>query len=168
MWTLKETNGYFVIFENGGDLLRIEARHDDCLRVTATRGKDFLLRDEPMIISHPEGALCVSEAEDGWRLTSSRLTAWLDAKSGALTYFADGKGLVRENEKIGRVLRDIDILRYRYDPDAPLEEVVGVDGARVKAVGEPYVDRKGFQTWLNLIFSEGEALYGLGQHEEGA
>jgi alpha-D-xyloside xylohydrolase len=42
-----------------------------------------------------------------------------------------------------------------------------VDGARVKALGEPYVDRKGFQTRLNLTFSDGEALYGLGQHEEG-
>ncbi len=42
-----------------------------------------------------------------------------------------------------------------------------MDGARVTAEGTSYVDRRGFQTRLNLVFSEGEALYGLGQHEEG-
>ena len=167
MWTLKETNALFAVFESGGERLRVEARHGGCLRVTATREKDFLLRDEPMIVSRPEGALIITEADGGWRLSSGALEAQLDAKTGALSYFSDGKGLVREKAKGGRVLRDIDILRYRYDPDAVLQEVVGVDGTRVKAVGEPYVDRKGFQARLNLTFSEGEALYGLGQHEEG-
>lgn len=167
MWILKEATSLFAIFEHDGEFLRVEARHGGCLRVTATRGKDFLLKDEPMVVSHPEGTLNVSEAEDGWLLASGALEARLGAKTGALSYTADGKALVREKTKGGRVLRDIDILRYRYDPDAPLQEVVGVDGARVKATGEPYLDRKGFQTRLNLVFSEGEALYGLGQHEEG-
>lgn len=167
MWRFKRADGHSAIFEDGGDRLRVEARHEGCLRVTATRNKDFLLKDEPMIVSRPEGALRVAQAEGGWLLTSGLLSARLDAKTGALSYFAEGKELVRELEKGGRALRDIDIIKYRYSPDAPLQETIGVDGARVSARGEPYVDRTGFQTRLNLVFAEGEALYGLGQHEEG-
>jgi hypothetical protein len=115
MWTLKETNGTASVFDNGGERLRVEARHGGCLRVTATRGKDFLLRDEPMIVSRLEGALSVETSEGGWLLASGALTARLDAKTGALSYAAEGKELVRENAKAGRMLRDIDILRYRYD-----------------------------------------------------
>ncbi len=168
MWKNGKISDRCAAFENEGrEKLRIEAFHDNCLRVTFTRGKEFLLRDEPMIVARPEGALTLQQSEDGWLLASGRLSARLDAATGALSYFADGQPLLREKEKGGRQLRDIDILCYRYDPDAPLMERMGVDGARVTAQGEPYVDRKGFQTRLNLVFAEGESLWGLGQHEEG-
>ncbi len=168
MWILEKSDARVAVFGNAaGEKLRLEAWHEGCFRVTATRNKEFLLRDEPMIVSRPDGALALQEAEGGWRLSSGPLTARLDGQTGALSYFSDGQPLVREKARFGRVLRDIDILRHRYDPDAPLIERMSVDGARVTAQGEPYVDRKGFQTRLNLVFSDGEALFGLGQHEEG-
>ena len=168
MWKLTESNEIFASFEcEGGNRLRAAAYRDGCLRVTATRGKDFLLRDEPMIVSKPSGSLNVREDEGDFTIASGALTARLDAGTGALCYAAGGEPLVREPDAGGRTLREIDIVKYRYDPGAPLTETVGVDGARVRAEGVPYTDRKGFQTRLNLVFSEGEVLYGLGQHEEG-
>ncbi len=63
----------------------------------------------------------------------------IDQASGAFTWeTAAGSPLVREPARGGRTLQEIDL-----------------------------PGRKGYSAKLPLEFAEGEALYGLGQHEEG-
>lgn len=152
-----------------GNRLRVQALSSRCLRITQTTKEAFLLKNEPMIenaASRDGAALGVREERGGFVLGAGLLSARL-AHSGAFSYYADGAPLVREPERGGRTLRPIDILRCRFNPDDPLAEEIGVDGVRVRAQGAPYVARKGYQTRLSFIFHEDEALYGLGQHEEG-
>jgi len=157
-----------AVFCQGEERLRIEAVRDGCLRLTQTRGKDFLLRNEPMIIrAQAEACLSISETDDTYTLSANLIRLTMQRKTGALSYeAADGTPLIYEPEHDGRVLREIDVQRYRYENDAKVTERQSVDGARVMAAGEPYTDRKGFAARLSFVYQKNEALFGLGQHEQ--
>jgi len=158
-----------VIFTSTDKTLRIQVLSASLLRVTETLNDSFLLRDDPMVIhSEPDDvAWDLSEEKDGYLLSTDRLHVHI-SRTGVLRYeTVDGELLTREPSQYGRTLREIDIVRYKFDPDAPVETVHGVDGIRQCAKGTPYVDRKGVQTKLSFVFQPDEAIYGLGQHEEG-
>ncbi len=159
-----------ALFQDGENRLRIQAQGGACVRVTQTTKPEFLLGCEPMLVRRdlpPEARLRVAREGDGYAIRLDAFSVLLSG-GGALRYVrADGALLTREPDEGGRALRPIDILRHRFDPDAPLAEEIGVDGARARAQGTPYVDRRGYQTRLRFVFQPGEALYGLGQHEEG-
>ncbi len=168
MWMLLESGSSFVVFGQGEEKLRLEAVRSGCFRITQTRLKDFLLKSEPMLLrAKAQSCLTVLETEEAYTVSTSLFSAELQRKTGALSYeAADGTPLLREPERDGRLLRDIEVLRYRYESNAKVVEHQSVDGARVTAAGEPYVDRKGFAVRLSFMFHEDEALFGLGQHEQ--
>lgn len=161
MWTVSRQDEGTCIWTQGEDRLRVQAVEPDCLRITQTRREHFILRQEPMLQAPPRGDAALRL--QGNALHTGLLRAALDPVTGEMTCEASGKLLTRTR----RMLRPIDIIRCRFDPNAPLEETLGVDGVRMNARGEPYVDRQGYQTRLFFDFQEDEALYGLGQHEEG-
>jgi len=147
----------------------IQILEEGLFRITMSKTDRFILRDEPMIInSKPAGIKWdLTESNNEHIISTSKLRVVLD-KNGAIRYTTAGNELLtREPEKNGRVLRPIDIVRVKYEPDALLEEIQGVDGMRTRAKGMPYNDRKGYQTRLSFVFQENEAIFGLGQHEEG-
>lgn len=168
MWTLLENGPSFVVFGQEEEKLRLEAVRLGCFRITQTRGNDFLLKNEPMILrAKAQAHLAIRETEETYSVSTSLFSARLQRKTGALSYVAaDGTVLLREPEKEGRILRDIVVQRYRYDLGAKVVEHQSVDGLRVTAAGEPYTDRKGFAVQISFMFHEEEALYGLGQHEQ--
>lgn len=158
-----------VVFTSSESALRIQVIDDGLLRISESVAEPFVLRDEPMVInSKPEAVKWFfNENEKGYVISTEKLRVSL-SRSGVLRYeTADSNLLVSEPDKNGRVLRQIDITRIKYDPKAPVETINGVDGIRQRAQGTPYVDRKGVQTKLAFEFATDEAIYGLGQHEEG-
>jgi alpha-D-xyloside xylohydrolase len=122
-----------------------------------------------IIREQAEASLVIRETEDAYTLSTNLLRLTLRRETGALSYEkVDGTLLMREPECDGRILREIEVQRYRYGNDVKVTERQSVDGARVVAAGEPYVDRKGFAARLSFVFQKDEALYGLGQHEQRA
>ncbi len=168
MWTITGSGSSFAMFEQGEDRLRIEAVRTGCFRITQTRGKDFCLHNEPMLVrAESQASLEITASVDTYMLSAGPFLTTLDRKTGSLSYtLANGTHLLRESERDGRMLRDIEVQRYRYEDATKLLERQSVDGARVTAIGEPYIDRKGFAVQLNLAFAQDEAIYGLGQHEQ--
>ena len=166
-WQVTDRGPGAVVLSDGRYRLRLAAYGARVMRVTQTGREAFLRRDDPMITAAPEGALTVAGDEGHAVISAGALEAVIDLGSGALTWRAGGETLMREPDEAGRVLREIDIVRYRDDPDAPMTERVGVDGLRTDVRGEPYVDRPGYQTRLSFVFEPDERIYGLGQHEEG-
>ena len=163
LWQLVKQEYDTAVFSDGRWQLRLQAYAPNIIRVTQTDREAFALEDDPMITAKADGTL----TKNGNALSAGVLSCELSAQTGALRWLADGVCVMREPEEGGRTLRSIDVIRYRYDPDAPVEEYRGVDGIRARATGTPYVDRKGYQTRLSFVFDEDEAIYGLGQHEEG-
>lgn len=169
LYNLISQDDYSVVFSKNGSLLRIQILEAGLLRITMTMSETFVLRDEPMVINSVSKSIAweLNEVENGYWLITPCLKVFL-SQNGILHYEdKNGMLLTREPDIDGRLLRPIDIVRMSYEPDAPLVTVSSVDGLRQRAEGTPFVSRGGFQTRLSFVFSEDEAIYGLGQHEEG-
>ncbi len=159
MWHLLCREPGAAIYTDGRTRMRFAAYAPNIIRVTHTGRETFLLQDEPIVTAEAAGELTVNENH----VYAGALAAQV-LPTGDITWMLNGELLLHEN---GHTLREIDVIKYDYDLDAPIREVVTADGVRTRADGTPLVDRKGYQTRLSFSFAPSEAIYGLGQHEEG-
>ena len=169
MWEYKGIENGGAVYSDGRYRLRLQAYSPELIRVTQTGHDSFTLNDAPMIAQARPAECGLDLSDEGGAFTADAgaLCARLNAATGALSWYGDGKPIMAEPERNGRVLRPIDIIKYRFARDAEVEEYQTIDGVRSRAKGEPYVDRKGYQTKLSFAFDRDEDIYGLGQHEEG-
>ncbi len=120
-----------------------------------------------------EGTFTVTETEAELHLLTSRIQVTVDKRTCALSY-RDVNGTPRDNLWLrespdgGKRLTPIDIERVIYDEDAESTVEDSVDGLKVRTAAIGTVkDRDGFRAAHSFLLQEDEAVYGLGQHEEG-
>jgi alpha-D-xyloside xylohydrolase len=93
----------------------------------------------------------------------------IDRRTSAFTYL-DGAGrlLTREPARGGKTLEPIDVPVSVFDETTTIDSRANADGVRFDALDvRRVVDRRAFHTKLEFEWADGEALYGLGSHEEG-
>jgi alpha-D-xyloside xylohydrolase len=122
-------------------LLRLQVIDERIIHVLYTCQNSFSDAPSLMVLPQTKGrpAWDFKEDLDYITLNTARLCLRIVKQTGAFTWMdSNGELLVREPERGGKILREIEI-----------------NG------------RKAFSTKLELVFSAGEAIYGLGQHEDG-
>lgn len=161
-------------FRGSRDLLRVQFITPHIVRITATQ--NAMLHDPLSYIVTAAGEVVtweVEEHEDRFTLRTAFVAVHLMRTTGALRYErADGTVLTREPERGGRWLTRRRVLRHVFSKSDTHEqsaaEQASVDGARADALDYTTVyDRDAFEAKLEFVFTEDEALYGLGSHEEG-
>lgn len=147
--------------------IHIQARGAGIVRVRYTREAGFSEKPSLMIVAPPVPTpLAVREEGGVLRLATDRLTLEIDRAIGRFTWRdAAGKLLTRQPRRESMVLDPTPVQRAIL---AGMRAVAGVDGERSKADEVRYETvRTGWHTKLQFEFQPGEALYGLGQHEQG-
>ena len=124
-----------------------------------------------MIVAQPvpETAFEVHETSHMIILTTSAIEIQIQKETAAFVYRdRQGQLLTREPERGGKTLTKTPVFRSIFDEAIVRTDVQSIDGVRVKLDGvKKVVDRQAYHTQLAFEWSEGEALYGLGSHEEG-
>ena len=121
--------------------MRVDLINERIFHVRYTRAPEFSPAPSLLVLPQPASKAHpgVQEAEASIALSSACLRLEIAKKSGAFTWKdAAGELLVREPEYGGKALQAIDL-----------------------------AGQAAWSTRLELVFSPGEALYGLGQHEQG-
>ncbi|AEH38962.1 glycoside hydrolase family 31 protein [Halopiger xanaduensis] len=136
-------------------ILKLQVVDDAIVRVVV--GSEPLTEpatDSPMIVEQSGDAdWSLAETESTISLETAALRVDLEKDTGALTYRdADGDRLVREPSDGGRRLDPVDV-----------EAMAGENAASPHDT----LDREAYATTLELEFSDDEAIYGLGQHDDG-
>lgn len=137
--------------------LALQVIDDDIARLVATK-RDSITEpstDSPMIVDQPpfEGDWSVTEDETEVTLETDALRIELEKEDCALTWRdADGKRLVRQPPGGGTELSPVDVA-----------DVAGENAATPAKT----LDRDAYAAKFALELSEGEAIYGLGQHDDG-
>ena len=146
---------------------RISPKNARNIRVSFTKEENFSSSLRPGVIE--TGAFAdwsFEEAEAEITLKTSEIILKINRETASYSWYDNGgKLLLRESEKDSRSLERFDIFRMT---DARVEKVQTADGEK-EVVREAQRVNAG-HSWharLNLEFQDGEALYGLGQHEEG-
>ncbi len=149
----------------GKTYLRITGREDGVIRVTRDLSGMFREPALSAVLPCPAGEWAAEAdafATGGLRIRVSRDT-------GAVSFFREGgELLLREAPDCPAEMEETEIRLADYGNDAAVTETVGIDGARsFAAPAETRTDRIGVRGRLRFVLREGEALYGLGSHEEG-
>jgi alpha-D-xyloside xylohydrolase len=156
-----------------GGLLALTPRTSRTVRVRLTRADAFSEKPSltvlPVAVGVPAVPFSVVEGLDGITLSTDAITIEVARETAALTYrTTDGALLTREPTRGGKSLTPVQVLRSEFDGTTPHESRENVDGVRIDVDGiRQVVDRMAFHTKLEFCWADGEALYGLGSHEEG-
>ena len=174
----RRENALFLTSERGK--LRIVFKSENCVRITYTDREEFESEDNPGILN--------TSVYDGWtyeeissqngsfekahqviKVKCGKLILLIDRESAAITYCdATGKVLLKERTKDCRELERFLTYKIADDGSAKVEKIVTPDGEKeVIKEAVRIQDEELYHTRLHVEFQDGEALYGLGQQEEG-
>jgi alpha-D-xyloside xylohydrolase len=160
-----------LVLHTPDGLLKLQVCAEHIIRVVFAPGFVFSHRESLMATPQPANTAAweVEETAEAVILRTAQVRVTVNRETGALAWWdAEGHLLVREPERGGRQFREIPVEKIVVDDGTEFETVQTADGVKARLdQAKTYVDRKAFQGRLNFAWSEGEALYGLGQHEEG-
>jgi alpha-D-xyloside xylohydrolase len=165
------TNGAALKIDVAGGFLELTPYSESVVRVRFAPTPEREAKQSLMIVGAPDPKLKakVSETAAAFTLSTASLSVRVDKKTGALTYLdSAGRLLTKEPDRGGKTLVPIDVLKTVFDTSAEAQIRNDVDGLRAStAPVRQVVDRRAFHTRLEFEWLPGEALYGLGSHEEG-
>lgn len=111
----------------------------------------------------------VSETDQDLTFSTQQLSIRINKETGAFTYLDSlGKILTKEPGRGGKTLIPVDVFKSVFDETAEAQIRKDADGVHAHIPNTKQVfERHAFHTKLEFEWAEGEALYGLGCHEEG-
>lgn len=170
MFVLDNNDGAANFASEGGQRLQIAFVTPSIARIRCTNAASFGEVFSRIVVTQQTWTNYeMEEQADCYVIASPSLRIELNKISGALTYRrCNGSLLFREPDHGGRWLTVKPLYRNVFHRDAEVAFGINIDGARaVLAPDETVFDRNALETKLEFVFSENEALYGLGSHEEG-
>ena len=166
-----EKHDDYAILETTKGKLKLEVFDSSVIRIVYTMEECF--SDKRSLIVLPKTAKHINwqlaDKKDYLQLSTDKLAIKINKKTCAFSYYnADGRLLVKEPDKGGKYLAKIDVYKTIFHKEDEIKVGQSVDGLRTAAAASRRVkDRTAYHTKLMFEWSDGEALYGLGSHEEG-
>jgi alpha-D-xyloside xylohydrolase len=157
--------------ETSCGLIDLTAYSADIIRIRYTLEPVFSPKKSLMVIAEAQNPVEVSiqETAEALFFSTSKLSIQINRDTLAFTYRdSHGQILTREPERGGKTLIPVDVIKFIPNTENGIMTDVGADGLTTSARAfTEIVDRKAYHTKLEFEWEDGEALYGLGSHEEG-
>lgn len=161
-------NDRLYLYADAG-MYRLEVKTPGAVRITYTEKECFSSKEKPGVIIGPvSSAFEHEEDETVVTLSTGKIRIVIWKETGSFSYF-DGKGnlLLREREKSSKELIEFPVY-IPVEDSMQIEKVATADGEKhVMKEADKILAGKMYHTRLSLEWQEKEALYGLGQQEEG-
>lgn len=160
-----------LVVETPRGCLELTACSDTIIRVryAATpvfSAKQTLMIAQPLQVSVKTE---VRETAESLQFATPSLLVQINPQTGALAWFdQSGQLLTKEPDRGGKTLVPVDVVVSKFDETAAPQVRKDADGVHAYApAARQVIDRQGFHTKLEFEWMPGEAIYGLGSHEEG-
>ena len=168
-----DVDGVRLAIRTDRGLIALEPRTAHTIRIRYTL-EDELSRKPSFAVTPPPAdvppvTFRVEELPDALVLSTDALFVEINRQTLAFTYWdLAGSILTREPARGGKTLDAAPVVVSVVEEATVVESRENVDGVRVDAVNvRQVVDRYAYHTKLEFEWADGEALYGLGSHEEG-
>ena len=166
---IERVDDTLVMFSEYG-ILKIAPINESIIRVLFTR-KDYFNMDVGMGIIHDHSYpdWCYEETDSFIFLKTTAITLEIAKESSSIRYFSrNNELLLAERNQEGRILEEFDSYKIVPDESIKVEKVETPDGIKqVITEAKKVFDKKLYHTRLFLEWQDDEALFGLGQAEEG-
>jgi alpha-D-xyloside xylohydrolase len=151
--------------------LQLTPYSDSIIRVRYAPTQEFSTKPSLMIQHSPDTTvgMNVNETADALICSTPKLSIQINRRTGAFTYLdSSGQILTKEPDRGGKTLIPTDVVKSVFDETAEAQIRKDADGVRAWVPpAKQVIDRRAFHTKLEFEWMPGEALYGLGSHEEG-
>jgi alpha-D-xyloside xylohydrolase len=158
-----------ILYSEHG-MIKLEPKSSEIIRVVYTLKDKFSDQLKPGVIRNEVyGEWDHEETENEIRLHTDMLTLLVDKTTASIKYYDQNqKLLLKERDYESKNLEEFDFYKTVFNENTKIKQVVTPDGIKeVVKDAEKVFERKLYKTRLFLDWQEEEALYGLGQHEEG-
>jgi alpha-D-xyloside xylohydrolase len=165
----RKDDSLILTTENGK--LKFEPYSDSVVRIAYTLSDNFRCTDGPGTTPVKSGCEWQFTQDDAIiSLTTNRMKLVVDKQTSAISYYdRNGRLLVKEPSTGGKTLERFDSYKSAFDAESITEKIVTPDGIKKVVRGAKKEFCKSlYHTRLELQWTDGEALYGLGQQEEGS
>lgn len=166
-----QTENDYLLIECRKGVMKILPYTESIIRIRYTLEKQFGKKESLLVEPNTQQSIhfSVDENEDTIFFSTSKVRIQIKKHTAAFTYMdASGNILTKEPKQGGKTLVPTEVIKQVYDKNTEIEHTHNVDGARAKAApAKRVVDRIAYHTKLEFEWSDDEALYGLGSHEEG-
>ncbi|HMB24903.1 MAG TPA: DUF4968 domain-containing protein, partial [Anaerolineales bacterium] len=160
-----------LLIQNDRGWLKLTPYSPRAIRIRYTERSEFSNKPSLMIIAQPDERVQfdVRENETSLIFSTDDLTITVDRQTLAFTYCDNtGHVLTKEPARGGKTLEPVDVTVSVFDQATISKDSENVDGVRSRAGNvRQVIDRQAYHTKLEFEWAEGEALYGLGSHEDG-
>lgn len=150
--------------------IKLEPFSDAIIRVVYTLSNEFSNEVGLGIVASENTCKWTYEVTDkNIILKTKQITLVVSKQTSAFAYYdAEGKLLVKEPDKGGKYLIPFDSYKIILDEESEIERIQTPDGIKeVVRDAKKIFSQSLYHTRMELEWSKGEALYGLGQQEEG-
>jgi alpha-D-xyloside xylohydrolase len=160
-----------VIIETSLGFIELTPCSDCIVRVRYALTNEFSAKESLMI--QPAAPTPVEfhahETAEALVFSIPKLSIRIDKQTTAFTYVdSSGRLLTKEPARGGKTLTPVNVVKTIFDESAAAQSRQSVDGERSDVSNfEQVIDRQAYHTKLEFEWAAGEALYGLGSHEEG-
>lgn len=141
---------------------------DKSIRISYTYEDTFSQREKPGVIAVPSAGWDYSETDEAITLSTSHLTVKIDRETASYAYYSKTGALLLSEAKAESRELEAFTTTILSDDAQTVEKIRTADGEK-SIVKQAQLIETGtaYHTKLKLLFTDGEELYGLGQHEEG-
>lgn len=160
-----------VIIEIPGGFLELTPYSECVVHVRFAQTETFSTKASLMIQSALNTIVYfnISETPESLTFATPKLSIQINKRTGAFIYLDNaGNLLTKEPDRGGKTLVPIEVVKSVFDETAEAQIRKDADGVHAYVPSaKQVVDRHAFHTKLAFEWMPGEALYGLGSHEEG-
>ena len=166
---VERTQGALILSTNHGRI-KLEPKSSGIIRVVYSLSDTFSDQEKPGVVyKEAYDEWDYQESEEEIKLSTDKIQLKISRETASIQYYDHkGKLLLKERDYESKNLEAFSSYKTVIDEATRIEKVVTPDG--IKEVIRDAVkvfDQTLYRTRLYLEWQEGEALYGLGQHEEG-
>lgn len=168
--TSVEKTDKFLILKTNHGMLKIEPKTSRIIRVLYTLRDSFSKEEKPGVIYGVKFTdWSYDQSDDEITITTKKIKMVVSKESSSISYYNHRDELIlAEREYESKNLEEFDSFRIMNEESVEVECIQTPDGIKeVIKDAKMEFDRKLYRTRLHLNFDEDEAIYGLGQHEEG-
>lgn len=166
---IKRVEDSLILYSERG-ILRVMPKTSNCVRLTYTEKEEFDQDGKPGIVNQSTfGDWSMEETDEMIKMISGNVILLIDRKSSAITYQdRTGSLLLKERGRDCRELEKFQTYKIAEGAEVKIEKIKTPDGEKeVVREAARIPDEELYHTRLHLCWQENEALYGLGQQEEG-
>jgi alpha-D-xyloside xylohydrolase len=164
-------HGTTMKIETPRGFLELTPYSESIIRVRYAPTPQFSTRPSLMILDAPRVSVdvTVSETTEALTFSTPKLSIRINRQTGAFTYLdSSDQILTKEPDRGGKTLVPTDVVKSIFDETVEAQIRQDADGVHAYVPSATQVvDRQAFHTKLEFEWLPGEALYGLGSHEEG-